>query len=97
MLVGFQECNEDMYISPRMAFRKASDPAGTLRGIISLGEGEGATSGTSWGDYSGSTIDGDNLTDLWTIQSITNEEGKGHTVITKVPFKKPADNQDRIN
>ena len=87
VLVGFQETSAEMFISPRLAYRKASDPLGTTREIISLGEGEGATSGTSWGDYSGTTIDGDNLKDLWTIQSITSPEGKGHTVITKVPFK----------
>ncbi len=40
----------------------------------------------TWGDYSGSVVDGDNLTDLWTIQSITDEKGKGDTVIAKVPF-----------
>ena len=86
VLVGFQETNAEMFISPRMAFRKADDAPGTLREIISLGEGKGATDGVSWGDYSGSVIDGDNLTDLWTIQSITNTEGKGGTVIVKVPF-----------
>ncbi|MEN8157737.1 MAG: hypothetical protein ABFS10_12365 [Bacteroidota bacterium] len=87
VLVGFQETGSDMFISPRMAFRLAEDPLGTLRQIVSLGEGKGATSGVSWGDYSGSTIDGDNLTDLWTIQSITSEEGRGHTVIARVPFQ----------
>jgi hypothetical protein len=40
----------------------------------------------AWGDYSGSLIDGDNLTDLWTIQSLANEKGRGETVIIKVPF-----------
>ncbi len=73
-------------ISPRLAFRYAEDPPGQLREIVELGEGKGATSGASWGDYSGSVIDGDNLLDLWTIQSITNEEGRGNTVIVKVPF-----------
>ncbi|WP_289054568.1 hypothetical protein [Carboxylicivirga marina] len=87
VLVGFQETNENMYISPRMAFRYAADAPGKLRNIISLGEGKGATNGVAWGDYSGSIIDGDNLTDLWTIQSIANEQGKGETVIVKVPFK----------
>ncbi|NQU55390.1 MAG: hypothetical protein HQ522_22975 [Bacteroidetes bacterium] len=87
VLVGFQETNSEMFISPRLAFRKADDPAGELREIVKLGEGKGATDGVSWGDYSGSIIDGDNLTDLWTIQSITNKEGKGGTVIVKVPFK----------
>lgn len=86
VLVGFQETNENMFISPRMAFRKANDPKGTLRKIVSLGEGKGFTDGVSWGDYSGSIIDGDNLTDLWTIQSITGSDGKGDTVIVKVPF-----------
>ena len=53
-----------------------------------LGEGEGATDGTSWGDYSGSVIDGDNLLDLWTVQSTTSPEGKGHTAIAKLPYQK---------
>lgn len=87
VLVGFQETNSDMYISPRMAFRYADDAPGQVREIVKLGEGKGATDGVAWGDYSGSIIDGDNLTDLWTIQSIANSEGKGETVIVKVPFK----------
>ena len=88
VLVGFQETNENMFISPRLAFRNGGDPKGQLGKIVKLGEGQGATDGTSWGDYSGSTIDGDNLTDLWTIQSITDDKGKGDTVIVRVPFKK---------
>lgn len=86
VLVGFQETNENMYISPRLAYRRATDPLGTLREIVKLGEGQGATAGVSWGDYSGCAIDGDNLLDLWTIQSITDPKGKGDTVIAKVPF-----------
>ncbi len=87
VLIGFQETSKDMFISPRMTFRYANDSLGQVREIISLGEGKGATDGVSWGDYSGCCIDGDNFTDLWTIQSITNEKGKGATVIAKVPFK----------
>ena len=87
VLVGFQETNSDMFISPRLAFRLASDPPGQLREIVKLGEGKGATAGTSWGDYSGSAADGDNSLDLWTIQSITDAGGKGDTIIVKVPFK----------
>ena len=75
-----------MFISPRLAFRYAADPKGTLRKIVAFGEGQGATDGTSWGDYSGSTVDGDNHLDLWTIQSITDAGGKGDTIIAKVPF-----------
>ncbi len=69
-----------------VAFRRGVDAPGTLGAIVSLGEGAGATDGVSWGDYSGSVIDGDNLRDLWTIQSITGEDGKGDTVIARVPF-----------
>ncbi len=88
VLVGFQEVNSNSFISPRFAFRKAKDATGTLRPIVRVGEGRGATDGVAWGDYSGSMVDGDNLLDLWTIQSIANEKGKGETVIVKWPYKK---------
>lgn len=88
LLIGFQEVSGNSFISPRFAYRKAKDAAGTIREIVSVGEGEGATDGTSWGDYSGSIIDGDNLLDLWTIQSRANIKGKGETVIAVKPYKK---------
>ncbi|NRA97440.1 MAG: hypothetical protein HRU14_14665 [Planctomycetes bacterium] len=88
LLVGFQETSETMFISPRLAFRRAADPKGTLRKIVKLGEGKAATHGVSWGDYSGSVIDGDNLLDLWTVQSIADGRGRGDTVIVRVPFPK---------
>lgn len=88
VLIGFQEVNENSFISPRFAFRSAKDAKDTVKKIVSAGEGKGATDGESWGDYSGSIIDGDNLLDMWTIQSITNIAGKGETVVVKVPFKK---------
>lgn len=87
VLVGFQETGDDMFISPRFAFRMASDPPGTLRERVSLGEGKAATEGGAWGDYSGSVVDGDNLMDLWSVQSIADETGRGDTVIVKVPFE----------
>ncbi len=88
VLVGFQETGDDMFISPRLAYRLAADTPGTLRPIVNLGAGQGATNGTSWGDYSGSVVDADNFLDLWTIQSITDKSGKGDTIIVKVPFAK---------
>lgn len=87
VVIGFQEVNENSFISPRFAFRKAADAPGTTRTIVSAGEGEGATDGAAWGDYSGSIIDGDNLLDLWTIQSKANIKGKGEMVVVKVPFQ----------
>lgn len=88
VLIGFQEVNANSFVSPRFACRKKKDAPGTIRTIISAGEGVGAADGAAWGDYSGSIIDGDNLLDLWTIQSKASEKGKGETVIVKVPFKK---------
>ena len=85
VLVGFQETSADMFISPRLAYRRASDPLGSLRPMSSLGEGRGATDGLAWGDYSGSAIDGDNGLDLWTVQSIAGADGKGDCVIARLP------------
>ncbi len=84
VLVGFQETNPEMYISPRVAWRLADDPLGELRPIVSLGEGRAATDGTSWGDYSGSVFDADNGVDLWTVQSTTGDDGKNDCVIARV-------------
>lgn len=84
VLVGFQETGSDRFISPRVAWRRSGDEPGTLRATVSLGEGQGATDGVAWGDYSGSCVDGDNLTDLWTVQSITDADGKGDTVIARI-------------
>lgn len=86
VVVGFQETGPDLFISPRLAWRKSGDRAGVLGAIISLGEGVAATEGGAWGDYSGTCVDGDNLRDIWTIQSIANPRGRGSTVIAKVPF-----------
>lgn len=91
VLVGFQETGPDRFISPRFAYRRANDPPGTLRPIVKLGEGQSATEGGAWGDYSGSVVDGDNHLDLWTIQSIADKEGRGDTVITFLPEKSPAE------
>ena len=85
VLVGFQETSPDMFISPRLAFRRA-ESAGHSSAGGGLGEGLAATSGLSWGDYSGSVVDElDGLEDLWTIQSIAGADGRGDTVICRVP------------
>ena len=85
VLIGFQETGPEMFISPRCAIHRAGDAPGTTRPVLSLGEGRGATDGVAWGDYSGTVMDGDNRLDLWTIQSITDEQGKGDTVIARIP------------
>ena len=85
VLIGYQETGPEMFISPRLAYRRAGDEPGTIRRTISLGEGQSATEGGAWGDYSGSVVDGGNLLDLWTVQSIADEQGRGDTVIAKLP------------
>lgn len=87
VLVGFQETGPDMYISGRFAIRRSGDQARTLGPIRRLVEGTAATEGGAWGDYSGSTVDGDNLLDLWTIQSFANDQGRGGTVIARVKLE----------
>lgn len=84
LLVGFQETGPDMFISARCAWRRAGDRSGTLGDIFKFGEGVAATEGGAWGDYSGAIVDGDNLTDLWTIQSVANAKGRGDTVIARI-------------
>lgn len=88
VLIGFQEAGPHMFVSPRMAYRRGKDKPGTIREIVRLGEGRGAADGVAWGDYSGSMVDGDNGLDMWTIQSIANEKGRGETVIVKVKSEK---------
>lgn len=88
VLIGFQEANANMFVSPRFTYRKATDAAGSIREIVRVGEGTGAADGVAWGDYSGSVVDGDNQLDLWTIQSRANEKGRGETVIVQLTAKK---------
>lgn len=84
VLFGFQETSIDSFISARASYRFANDPQGTNRPLLNFNEGVAATEGGAWGDYSGSCVDGDNLTDLWTIQTYANEKGRGSTVIAKL-------------
>lgn len=93
VLIGFQETGPDMFIGPRAAFRKKSDPLGKTHPIVKLSEGKAATKGGPWGDYSGSTIDGDNLSDLWTIQSVADAQGKGDTLIARFRLSEEETNE----
>lgn len=84
VIVGYQETGPEKFISAMAAYRLASDPPGTLRKPYHLAQGVAATEGGAWGDYSGSCVDGDNLSDLWTVQSYANDKGRGSTVIARV-------------
>lgn len=87
VLVGFQESGPGIFVSGRCALRLGKDPKGTLRPIIPFAEGQAATEGGPWGDYSGTVIDGDNRRDFWTVQSVANAKGKGNAVIARILAK----------
>jgi hypothetical protein len=87
VLIGFQETGPEMFVSGRCVIHKHTDKPGTVGEIIKLAEGKAATAGGPWGDYSGSVVDPENMLDLWTIQSVASDKGKGETVIAKVPVK----------
>jgi hypothetical protein len=53
---------------------------------VSRRAGAAGGEGVAWGDYIGSVVDGHDLLDLWTIQSVANEQGRRETVIVRVPF-----------
>jgi hypothetical protein len=88
VLIGFQQTDSTSFISSAYTYRKKNDKSGTVRPVISFAEGKGATNGASWGDYSGSIIDGDNLRDLWTVQSVANKDGRGETVILRKSIRR---------
>jgi hypothetical protein len=87
VLIGFQETGPEMFVSGRCVIHKHTDKPGTVGEIMKLAEGKAATAGGPWGDYSGSVVDPENMLDLWTIQSVASDKGKGETVIAKVPMK----------
>lgn len=74
MLLGFASFSAQQFASGSYAYRAAGDPAGTLRAERVLKAGEDSYyrdpdgHGTRWGDYSASSVDPLNDTDLWTIQ-----------------------------
>jgi hypothetical protein len=84
VLIGFQESGPEMFVSPRCALHRSADKPGATRDVIHLGEGQAATAGGPWGDYSCTVVDPDNMVDFWTIQSVANEKGRGGTVIAKI-------------
>ena len=87
VLVGFQETGPTMSISARAALFSNKDTSWLNPKMFKFAEGVAPTEGGAWGDYSGTVVDGDNLSDFWTIQSYANDKGRGSTIIAKVPPK----------
>ena len=93
VMIGFQECNANMYVSPCFTYRNANDTKGTLRPVTTIENGTG-NYGTNkdesvpWGDYSGSIIDGDNLKDLWSVQNIMQSGKEVGNKVVKLKLQK---------
>ncbi len=76
LLIGYSSFSSNQFASANYSFRYGTDAPGTLRGdtVLKAGEGPYRTTvdflGTRvrWGDYSHTTVDPLNDTDLWTIQ-----------------------------
>lgn len=89
VLIGYQTSTASSFVSARYAYRLASDPPGSLRPAVSLQEGTDAAGDGAWGDYSGTSVDGDNLLDIWTLQSFASADGGRihHTVVARHTFE----------
>jgi len=68
VLIGFTQMSSTEYPSAAYAFRKGTDPAGTMRAVRVAKAGEGFYGYQRWGDFSQAQVDpSDDLT-MWTIQ-----------------------------
>ncbi|MCI0747832.1 MAG: immunoglobulin domain-containing protein [Verrucomicrobia subdivision 3 bacterium] len=69
VLIGYTSFSTNYYASVAYSFRDFYNPMNTLRPRRVYWYGEGPIEGVSrWGDYSSTTVDSLNDTDLWTIQ-----------------------------
>ncbi|HZB46524.1 MAG TPA: DUF4214 domain-containing protein [Pyrinomonadaceae bacterium] len=74
VLVGYSRFGANRFASANYSFRAGTDPANSLRDDAVLKAGEAhyykTFGGTEnrWGDYSATTVDPANDTDLWTLQ-----------------------------
>ena len=83
VLVGYSRFSSASFASAYYSFRLGTDPSNTLQSIQLLKAGEApyfkTFSGTSnrWGDYSNTSVDPTNDTDLWTIQEYAGTASGG--------------------
>jgi hypothetical protein len=73
VLIGYSRFSSTQYAGAGYAYRAGTDPASSLRDDTVLKAGAGTYSNSfegrnRWGDYSGTSVDPVNDTDLWTIQ-----------------------------
>jgi hypothetical protein len=84
VLVGYTQSSSTSFPSPAFSYRTALDRADAMPNTVKLEAGVGPVmvKDPSWqgafGDYSGSSVDGDNDLDLWTIQSIGQQGTSTH-------------------
>ncbi len=79
MAIGFQEVNKNMFVSVRCAHRLAGDEKSSLRMYKEVVEGDSyfKTSDKdetqTWGDYSGTAVDGDGI-NFWSAQTMMKDK-----------------------
>ena len=80
MAIGFQEVNKDMFVSARLVHRLVGDEKNTLRQYKEVAEGNSPfkpsknAENQPWGDYSGTTVDGDNGINFWSAQTMMTDK-----------------------
>ena len=78
--IGFQEVNENMFVSVRIAHRLAGDEKSSLRMYKQVAEGDSPFKPSDkddnqpWGDYSSTTVDGDNGLHFWSAQTMMKDK-----------------------
>jgi PASTA domain-containing protein len=83
VLVGFSEFESDDFVDAAYALRLGTDSPNTLRGVVTLKNGEGPynkqrNGRNRWGDYSSSQVDPSDDLSLWTLQEYARTPvGKG--------------------
>ena len=81
VLIGYSRFSASQYASANYAFRRAGDPAGSVRDDTVMKAGETpydkdyGTGRNRWGDYSATLVDPVNDRDLWTIQEYAASPG----------------------
>src|SRR5205085_531863 len=74
VLIGYARFSASQYAGAGYAYRASTDTLNTLRDDTTLKAGEGLYlqlddfGRNRWGDYSGTTVDPSNDTDMWTLQ-----------------------------
>ncbi len=101
VLIGFTQTSATEFPSAAYAFRRGTDPAGSMRDVVVAKSGEGFyynwySNRNRWGDYSQTQVNPSDDTTLWTIQEYSlpqagtgNHSGRWSTWWTAITAEGP--------